>query len=79
LSKLLTAFREGRVPMERRPSFPKNPPTVYPKKLKDSSGSRAIRVLVVFTSKPNLVISRFIRTIAAPALPGRQQITKSSA
>ena len=41
--------------------------------------SRAIRVLVVFTSNPRRAISSAIRAIAASALPGRQQMTKSSA
>jgi hypothetical protein len=38
-----------------------------------------IRVLVVFTSRPRRVINLAIRVIAASALPGRQQMTKSSA
>lgn len=36
-------------------------------------------VLVVFTSSPNRVINAVILAIAAGALPGRQQMTKSSA
>ena len=54
-------------------------PTVYPRKLNDSSGSRAIRVFAVFTSSPSLVINLCIFAIAVSALPGRQQITESSA
>ncbi len=41
-----------------------------------SSGMRASRVLVSFTSNPSLVISAFIRVFAISALPGRQQITR---
>lgn len=44
-----------------------------------SSGMRASRVVVSFTSNPSRVISAVIRVVAISALPGRQQITKSSA
>jgi hypothetical protein len=40
---------------------------------------RASLVLVSFTSNPSRVISAVIRVFAISALPGRQQITKSSA
>ena len=75
----LTDFRDGRVPIYGRPFLPWKRPTVYPRTSKDSSGSRAILVFLAFTSNPSRVINVAIRAIAAGALPGRQQMTKSSA
>lgn len=65
--------------MKARPSLPSHRPSVYPRNVTVSSGSRAIWVLASFTSSPSFTISRRIRVIASPALLGRQQITKLSA
>jgi hypothetical protein len=66
-SRLFTDFRDGRVPMYGRPFLPWKRPTVYPRKSKDSSGSRAILVFLAFTSNPSRVINVAIRAIAAGA------------